>query len=129
MPIRIPDGLPARDALVSEGVQILDESIAVRQDIRPLHIGLLNLMPNKVATETQIARLIGASPLQVELTLVGDGDRANLIKAVPRPANFKLVMPGAIDAGADRIAHRQEHAGRASDQFLSYLGRGEAPEI
>ena len=73
MPIRIPDGLPARNALVREGVQILDESIAVRQDIRPLHIGLLNLMPNKIATETQIARLIGASPLQVELTLVRIG--------------------------------------------------------
>jgi homoserine O-succinyltransferase len=73
MPIRIPDGLPARDALVREGVQIMDESVAVRQDIRPLHIGLLNLMPNKIATETQIARLIGASPLQVELTLVRIG--------------------------------------------------------
>ncbi|PWV98183.1 homoserine O-succinyltransferase [Hoeflea marina] len=73
MPIRIPDGLPARDLLVREGVQILDESVAVRQDIRPLQIGLLNLMPNKIATEAQIARLIGASPLQVELTLVRIG--------------------------------------------------------
>jgi homoserine O-succinyltransferase len=58
---------------VREGVQIMDESVAVRQDIRPLHIGLLNLMPNKIATETQIARLIGSSPLQVELTLVRIG--------------------------------------------------------
>jgi homoserine O-succinyltransferase len=73
MPIRIPDRLPARDVLVKEGVMIMDESVAIRQDIRPLRIGLLNLMPNKIATETQIARLVGSSPLQVELTLVRIG--------------------------------------------------------
>ncbi|MEZ5810044.1 MAG: homoserine O-succinyltransferase [Rhizobiaceae bacterium] len=73
MPIRIPDGLPARDVLVGEGVMVMDESVAIRQDIRPLQIGLLNLMPNKIATETQIARLVGSTPLQVELTLVRVG--------------------------------------------------------
>ena len=73
MPIRIPDGLPARDLLVREGVQVLDESIATRQDIRPMRIALLNLMPNKIETESQIARLVGATPLQVELTLVRIG--------------------------------------------------------
>lgn len=73
MPIRIPDRLPARDTLVSEGVMVMDETVAVRQDIRPLHIGLLNLMPNKIRTETQIARLLGSTPLQVELTLVRVG--------------------------------------------------------
>ncbi len=70
MPIRIPDTLPARETLLREGVAILSASDAVRQDIRPLQIGLLNLMPNKVRTETQIARLLGATPLQIELTLV-----------------------------------------------------------
>ena len=73
MPIRIPDGLPARETLVREGVQVLDESIATRQDIRPMQIALLNLMPNKIETEAQIARLVGATPLQVELTLVRIG--------------------------------------------------------
>lgn len=73
MPIRIPDRLPARDILIREGVNVMDESVAIRQDIRPLHIGLLNLMPNKIATETQIARLVGSTPLQVELTLVRIG--------------------------------------------------------
>jgi len=73
MPIRIPDGLPARDVLVREGVRVMDESVAIRQDVRPLQIGLLNLMPNKIATETQIARLVGSTPLQVELTLVRIG--------------------------------------------------------
>lgn len=70
MPIKIPDTLPARQTLVQEGVAVLSDSDAIRQDIRPLQIGLLNLMPNKIRTETQIARLIGASPLQIEMTLV-----------------------------------------------------------
>ena len=70
MPIRIPDDLPARKTLESEGVMVMDSSRAARQDIRPLRIGLLNLMPNKERTETQFARLIGATPLQVDLTLV-----------------------------------------------------------
>ena len=73
MPIRIPDGLPARDTLISEGVRVMSERVAVRQDIRPMRIGLLNLMPNKIRTEVQIARLLGASPLQVEFTLVRVG--------------------------------------------------------
>lgn len=70
MPIRIPNDLPARHTLDAEGVMVMTESTAARQDIRPLRIGLLNLMPNKIKTETQFARLIGATPLQVDLTLV-----------------------------------------------------------
>ncbi|WP_341987957.1 homoserine O-succinyltransferase [Azorhizobium sp. AG788] len=70
MPIKVPDDLPARATLEGEGVMVLRETDAVRQDIRPLRIALLNLMPNKIRTETQFARLLGASPLQVELTLV-----------------------------------------------------------
>jgi homoserine O-succinyltransferase len=70
MPIRIPDDLPARKTLETEGVAVMDSSRAARQDIRPLQIGLLNLMPNKERTETQFARLIGSTPLQIDLTLV-----------------------------------------------------------
>ena len=70
MPIKIPNDLPARLTLEKEGVMIMTEDSASRQDIRPLRIGLLNLMPNKIRTETQFARLIGATPLQVELSLI-----------------------------------------------------------
>jgi homoserine O-succinyltransferase len=70
MPIKIPNDLPARTVLEREGVMIMTEATAARQDIRPLRIALLNLMPNKIRTETQFARLCGATPLQVELTLV-----------------------------------------------------------
>jgi homoserine O-succinyltransferase/O-acetyltransferase len=70
MPIKIPNDLPARVTLEKEGVMLVTEDTASRQDIRPLRIGLLNLMPNKIKTETQFARLIGATPLQVELSLI-----------------------------------------------------------
>lgn len=70
MPIKIPSGLPACDILAEEGVMVMSEETATRQDIRPLQIALLNLMPNKSRTETQFARLIGATPLQIELTLL-----------------------------------------------------------
>ena len=73
MPIKIPDQLPAFQTLTAEGVAVMTSSVAIRQDIRPLQIGLLNLMPNKIKTEIQIARLVGASPLQVELSLVRMG--------------------------------------------------------
>ncbi|MDR7145792.1 homoserine O-succinyltransferase [Rhizobium sp. BE258] len=74
MPIKIPDTLPAFETLVQEGVRVMTETVAIRQDIRPLQIGLLNLMPNKIKTEVQMARLVGASPLQVELSLVRVGN-------------------------------------------------------
>ncbi|MEO1563639.1 MAG: homoserine O-succinyltransferase [Pseudomonadota bacterium] len=70
MPIKIPQKLPAFDVLKTEGVSIMSEEVATRQDIRPLQIGLLNLMPKKIQTETQFARLIGSTPLQIELTLI-----------------------------------------------------------
>ncbi len=73
MPIKIPDTLPAFETLVQEGVRVMTETLAIRQDIRPLQIGLLNLMPNKIKTELQMARLVGASPLQVELSLIRIG--------------------------------------------------------
>lgn len=70
MPIKIPATLPAFDVLTREGVMVMDEDQAARQDIRPLRIGLLNLMPKKIQTENQFARLIGATPLQIELSLI-----------------------------------------------------------
>ncbi|MEM7634022.1 MAG: homoserine O-succinyltransferase [Pseudomonadota bacterium] len=70
MPIKIPTNLPARATLEQEGVMVMDDDEAARQDIRPLRVGLLNLMPNKQRTETQFARLCGATPLQVEMTLI-----------------------------------------------------------
>ena len=70
MPITLPETLPAYHVLTREGVSVMSETRAARQDIRPLRIGLLNLMPKKIQTENQFARLIGATPLQIELSLI-----------------------------------------------------------
>ncbi len=70
MPIKIPNLLPATSVLQSENIFVMTETRAMTQDIRPLKIALLNLMPNKVQTETQLARLLGNTPLQIELELI-----------------------------------------------------------
>ena len=70
MPITLPSNLPAYDVLSNEGVMVMSDARAARQDIRPLKIGLLNLMPKKIQTENQFARLIGATPLQIDLHLI-----------------------------------------------------------
>lgn len=70
MPIKLPSTLPAFEVLSREGVMVMDEDLASKQDIRPLKIGLLNLMPKKIQTENQFARLIGATPLQIDFRLI-----------------------------------------------------------
>ena len=70
MPIKVPDNLPALDQLHKEGVDIIPDMLAAKQDIRPLRLLMLNLMPKKKDTEIQFARLFGSSPLQVELILM-----------------------------------------------------------
>ena len=70
MPIQIPNDLPAAGILQQENIFVMPENRAVSQDIRPLEIVLLNLMPTKVATETQLSRLLGNTPLQVHLELM-----------------------------------------------------------
>ena len=70
MPIQIPNDLPAAEVLQSENIFVMPENRASTQDIRPLEIVLLNLMPTKIATETQLTRLLGNTPLQVKLELM-----------------------------------------------------------
>ena len=70
MPIKVPSKLPAKKQLEIEQVQLISSDTALRQDIRPMRVILLNLMPRKRDTEVQFARLLGNSPLQIELTLM-----------------------------------------------------------
>lgn len=70
MPIKIPDALPATDVLEGENIFVMTEYRAIHQDIRPLKLVLLNLMPTKIVTETQLARLLANSPLQVRITFL-----------------------------------------------------------
>ena len=70
MPIKIPDALPATQTLTAENIFVMTEKRAITQQIRPLQILFLNLMPTKIQTETQFARLLGNTPLQIELELI-----------------------------------------------------------
>jgi homoserine O-succinyltransferase/O-acetyltransferase len=70
MPVKIPNTLPARAILESENIFIMGEERALHQDIRPLRVAILNLMPTKIQTETQLLRLLGNSALQVDVTLL-----------------------------------------------------------
>jgi homoserine O-succinyltransferase len=70
MPIKIPQSLPAAEILESENIFVMDEARAVTQDIRPLKIAILNLMPNKEVTETQLLRLLSNTPLQIDVQLL-----------------------------------------------------------
>ena len=70
MPIKIPDNLPAKETLTNENIFVMTEQRAIHQDIRPLRIAILNLMPAKIITETHLLRLIGNTPLQVEIELL-----------------------------------------------------------
>lgn len=70
MPIKIYDALPAKSILENENIFVMTENVALHQDVRPLNILILNLMPTKIATETQLLRMLGNSPLQVEIELL-----------------------------------------------------------
>ena len=88
MPIKLPSHLPAFDVLSREGVMVMSERQAARQDIRPLRIGLLNLMPKKIQTENQFARLIGATALQIELSLIRMSEHKTRNTAAAHMAEF-----------------------------------------
>src|SRR5512143_4112635 len=93
MPICIPDQLPARRTLQEENIFVMDENRAVHQDIRPLEIAILNLMPTKIATETQLLRLLGNTPIQVEVTLI----RTNSHQSKNTPEDHLLAFYQTFD--------------------------------
>lgn len=92
MPIKIPDNLPAADILKSENIFVMGEDRALHQDIRPLRIAILNLMPTKIVTETQLLRLIGNSPLQVEITLLRTASHESKNTSEEHLLNFYLTI-------------------------------------
>ena len=103
MPIKLPAALPAYDVLSNEGVMVLDEDSAAKQDIRPLRIALLNLMPKKIQTENQFARLIGATPLQIELTLIRMSEHQTKNTAAEHMAEFYQTFADVKDQKFDGL--------------------------
>ena len=79
MPIKIPDSLPARQTLESENIFVMTEYRAMHQDIRPLKLLILNLMPTKIVTETQLLRKFSNTPLQVQVELLRTVDRKSVV--------------------------------------------------
>lgn len=98
MPINIPADLPARHALESENIFVMTDARAVQQDIRPLEIVIVNLMPTKLATETQLLRLLGNSPLQVNVTLLRTAEHVSKNTSPQHLARFYQTF--------DEICHR-----------------------
>jgi homoserine O-succinyltransferase len=88
MPIKIPNHLPATGILTGENIFVMTEERATHQDIRPLKIAILNLMPTKIVTETQLLRLIGNTPLQVDVTLLHPGTHLSKNTAAEHLATF-----------------------------------------
>lgn len=88
MPIKVPNDLPAVEVLNNENIFVMDEFRAYHQDIRPLRIAILNLMPKKIETETQILRLLGNSPLQVDIVLLHP--RTHVSKNTPQEYLIKF---------------------------------------
>ena len=98
MPIKIPNDLPAALTLAEENIFVMHETRAVTQDIRPLQILMLNLMPTKIATETQVSRLLSNTPLQVELELMQTSSH----QAKNTSANHMLKFYTTFDKVKDR---------------------------
>lgn len=103
MPITLPETLPAFSVLSEEGVMVISDTKAARQDIRPLRIGLLNLMPKKIQTENQFARLIGATPLQIELHLIRMTEHQTKNTAAEHMAEFYRPFQDVIDERFDGL--------------------------
>lgn len=99
MPIKIPDNLPAIDVLAQENIFVMGEERAAHQDIRPLKIVILNLMPTKIVTETQLMRLLGNTPLQVEVDLLNTSTYVSKNTSKDHLENFYKTF--------DEIRHRK----------------------
>lgn len=103
MPIKLPTTLPAYDVLKHEGVMVMPEDAAAQQDIRPMKIALLNLMPKKIQTENQFARLIGATPLQIELHLIRMSEHQTRNTASEHMAEFYRPFSDVKDEKFDGV--------------------------
>ncbi|MEZ9595867.1 homoserine O-succinyltransferase [Shewanella sp. 10N.261.52.F9] len=88
MPVKIPDNLPAAEILESENIFVMSETRAANQDIRPMKVLILNLMPNKIETETQLLRLLGNTPLQVDVDLLRIHDKESKHVSIDHMNNF-----------------------------------------
>ena len=123
MPIKIPEGLPAKQVLENENIFVMTENRAVKQDIRPLKIAVLNLMPTKIITETQLTRLLSNSPLQVEITLLQTASHAPKHTSAEHMEAFYKCFLGNIASHhvESPLSHFWNHAICAATHLLRRL--------
>ena len=110
MPIKIPDQLPAAEVLGQENIFVMTESRAVTQNIRPLRVLILNLMPKKIETEIQLMRMLSNSPLQVDVDLLRIDDQGVEEHAAGAPGE----LLSRLRAGAWQQLRRHDHHGGAA---------------
>ncbi len=103
MPIKIPNELPATDTLRKENIFVMTETRAVTQAIRPLNILLLNLMPTKIDTETQLARVLGNTPLQIQLELIAPASHESKNTSQEHMINFYKTFADVKDRSFDGL--------------------------
>lgn len=103
MPIKIPNQLPATKTLTAENIFVMTETRAVTQDIRPLQILLLNLMPTKADTETQLARVLGNTPLQIDLELIAPAGHTSRNTSQEHMLSFYKTFPEVKDRTFDGL--------------------------
>ncbi|RTL11440.1 MAG: homoserine O-succinyltransferase [Neisseriaceae bacterium] len=101
MPVKIPNNLPATDILNAENIFVMTEERAAHQDIRPLRIVILNLMPNKIVTETQILRLLGNTPLQIEMVFLHTTSHESKNTASEHLETFYTDFSGVVNSKFD----------------------------
>ena len=123
MPIKIPNGLPAAQTLAGENIFVMDETRAVTQDIRPLQILVLNLMPTKIETETQLSRLLGNTPLQVELEFLHTSSHESKNTAKERTPSLYTLSSFATSVSRSASFHLISTPGCMAQQKLTPCSR------
>ncbi|MDN4502864.1 homoserine O-succinyltransferase [Alteromonadaceae bacterium BrNp21-10] len=103
MPIRIPGELPALGVLSEENIFVMDTDRAINQDIRPMEVGILNLMPNKIETEVQILRLLSNTPLQINIDLIRIGEQSHRNTPESHMNNFYRHFDDIVDKKYDGL--------------------------
>ena len=124
MPIKVPNDLPAIDTLTEENVFVMTDTRAITQDMRPLHILLLNLMPTKIETETQLTRLLGNTPLQIELELLQTAASSELAAYKKAEEQKGLFTREKLKKEAKRVSREDELSRelRKAKAFISACG-------
>ncbi len=120
MPINIPDKLPAVDILANENIFLMPESIACHQDIRPLHILMLNLMPKKIETETHFLRMLSNSPLQIEFKLLRISDHVSKNTPKEHTDSFYTTFDQIKDQKYDGLIITGAPLGKIAFEDVSY---------